>query len=611
MLDPNEKWRADGVSDSDESAGDNDRLLNSPLTSELEHLLTFVEECNTRLVRISLISDDPVVHDEWHLNAPLSDMDYDLSWARYRLFGGAQSGSQWLILKLRKTIAARREYLERRRLKMRDGYKPQLTTPFAEVKPLKGFGVTAIAPPNVELSDLCSTKNWESFEEIIGADFSRTGVLLTTCPYCGAKIMINTQKQWEKHVSNDLKPYICTFEDCTWRLFSDCDDWFSHELQYHRREWVCQQCQLDPFSSRDDFVQHLESTHGMGFPSSHLNGVVLKSEEPVDKFYEGACLLCTRWDEMLKGLTGDGVDRPFATAETFKLHLASHLKDVVTMTVPDQEATDRKRQEREQQITRIQNRSGPASSRSAIAGPPLSSSAYYRKSDALNMSHSSIAIASPSSSSADYSKPGSSNMSGMPHDPALSGWTKDTPDVENCFQSSFGIRRPDSTASISAGTRPPSVIDIQDFEPGALGRHTVSRRAATSRASNRSSSTYDSHIYDSIRDDSSNSGWTSRTRSTWTSVGSEYGDGTAIDYAREIGRVGGPSPQRSSDWSWHERGGFYTRTNDDGETEKLVVKQTERVMKMDDATTVPSRSVQDSAGEVPSETSDQTLRSDS
>jgi hypothetical protein len=167
MLDPNEKWRADGVSDSDESAGDNDRLLNSPLTSELEHLLTFVEECNTRLVRISLISDDPVVHDEWHLNAPLSDMDYDLSWARYRLFGGAQSGSQWLILKLRKTIAARREYLERRRLKMRDGYKPQLTTPFAEVKPLKGFGVTAIAPPNVELSDLCSTKNWESFEEIL------------------------------------------------------------------------------------------------------------------------------------------------------------------------------------------------------------------------------------------------------------------------------------------------------------------------------------------------------------------------------------------------------------------------------------------------------------
>jgi hypothetical protein len=28
--------------------------------------------------------------------------------------------------------------------------------------------------------------------------------------------------------------------------------------------------------------------------------------------------------------------------------------------------------------------------------------------------------------------------------------------------------------------------------------------------------------------------------------------------------------QKSSDWSWHERGGYYTRTNDYGETEKWV-----------------------------------------
>jgi hypothetical protein len=142
---------------------------------------------------------------------------------------------------------------------------------------------------------------------------------------------------------------------------------------------------------------------------SHKASVILQSEEPVGRFYEGACLLCTEWDEMLKVQADASNERPFATAETFKVHLANHLKDTVTWTVPDEETIEREQQKH-------------------------------------------------------------------------------------------------STASTSAHTRPPSLVDTQDFEPGSRRRHAVSKRTSTIRASSRSSSTYDSHVYRSMRDDSSDSG---------------------------------------------------------------------------------------------------------
>ncbi len=39
-----------------------------------------------------------------------------------------------------------------------------------------------------------------------------------------------------KHVLRDLRPYVCTFEDCELQLFPDRRTWFSHELKNHRRE---------------------------------------------------------------------------------------------------------------------------------------------------------------------------------------------------------------------------------------------------------------------------------------------------------------------------------------------------------------------------------------
>lgn len=67
------------------------------------------------------------------------------------------------------------------------------------------------------------------------------------CPYCclvlPAKIF-STQKRakrWERHLLEDLQPYICLFENCTQRgkSYSSFKDWQAHLNQPHYHSWLC------------------------------------------------------------------------------------------------------------------------------------------------------------------------------------------------------------------------------------------------------------------------------------------------------------------------------------------------------------------------------------
>jgi hypothetical protein len=228
-------------------------------------MIASVEESNTRLVRLTLIFNDSVIEDKWPSNSRFN-IRY---WQRIRKsFKNTHQESEWLFKRLVASIIARREYLKRQHQSTINIYEPQSSTHNSEVNQL-AFTMTENVFLTRELSDLCSTQGWNSFDESIKSRFNhiynakikmQADGFPIICPYCRTQIMISNQKQWERHVSTDLKPYMCTFKECNWRMFSNCDDWFSHELQYHRREWVCQQCRVDPFSSS------LLSTH-----TSHRN----------------------------------------------------------------------------------------------------------------------------------------------------------------------------------------------------------------------------------------------------------------------------------------------------------------------------------------------------
>jgi hypothetical protein len=65
-----------------------------------------------------------------------------------------------------------------------------------------------------------------------------------------------------KHVFQDLRPYVCTFKDCTQgaHLYEGRHEWFAHEREMHRREWFCSKCKKS-FASKEKFRDHLTKKH--------------------------------------------------------------------------------------------------------------------------------------------------------------------------------------------------------------------------------------------------------------------------------------------------------------------------------------------------------------
>ena len=78
-------------------------------------------------------------------------------------------------------------------------------------------------------------------------------------------------------------------------MFRSRNEWFAHELQCHRREWVCQFCDHNPFLSVPEFSKHIKSAHTASLSSAPLQALILQGEEQVDKIASDACPLCDDW----------------------------------------------------------------------------------------------------------------------------------------------------------------------------------------------------------------------------------------------------------------------------------------------------------------------------
>jgi hypothetical protein len=148
-----------------------------------------------------------------------------------------------------------------------------------------------------------------------------------------------------KHVFRDLKPYVCTFRSCEILMFPSRNEWFSHELQYHRREWVCQFCQHPPFETTSAISRHIESIHSAIFSVSSLKSLIQQSEEPVDKILASACPLCDDWEADLERKRGalDSIllssdesknQKIFGKTKLFRRHLGRHMEQLALFALP-------------------------------------------------------------------------------------------------------------------------------------------------------------------------------------------------------------------------------------------------------------------------------------
>ena len=138
-----------------------------------------------------------------------------------------------------------------------------------------------------------------------------------------------------KHVFEDLKPYVCTFEECDLKIFADRSTWFSHELQAHYIEWCCPFCTHSPLQSLQSFEDHLQNRHAQKFIKEQLSALGATCQQSVQKISPQACPFCDEWFVKLKDanpdLTGETL---VVTLAQFQNHVGTHMEQLALFALP-------------------------------------------------------------------------------------------------------------------------------------------------------------------------------------------------------------------------------------------------------------------------------------
>ncbi|CCX16801.1 Similar to Nephrocystin-3; acc. no. Q7Z494, partial [Pyronema omphalodes CBS 100304] len=140
------------------------------------------------------------------------------------------------------------------------------------------------------------------------------------CQYCfKALVNLTDRTVWRKHVFRDIRPYVCTFKDCRQgsHTFEKRHDWFYHERDLHRREWVCELCNTGIFKSSKCFRDHLLEQHRpQGVSNDQVNVWVDQGERAAES--PQICPIC--------GET--------PSAKTFQRHLGRHMEQIALFILP-------------------------------------------------------------------------------------------------------------------------------------------------------------------------------------------------------------------------------------------------------------------------------------
>ncbi|PQE04840.1 ankyrin repeat protein [Rutstroemia sp. NJR-2017a BBW] len=365
----NEHWPIEEFSDEDEDEGLD---VESEQTSELQELFKAMEDANSNLMKLSMVIRTSPNHDDYLKAATRYKFDssYDIGHVREK-HGLAKGMSEWLIIRLGKAITRRRQFL-----KYREDHHGKLTRDWDQMAVDTEDKTIALTKATTFVENAAPMqKDGTELENSFGSETSydativgeSTGKLSVPshpkmafegvpfefdkpfqCPYCFTEQVVKNRSAWKKHVFRDLRPYVCTFKECDMRMFRSRNEWFSHELQNHRREWACQQCQHAPFSSSSEYEGHLRANHHIELQGSQLKALLLQSEEPVDKVAAAACRLCNDWETNIEDpkhdsnrsfLHGGQSTQPYGTRNQFRRHLGRHMEQLALFALPMAEDT--------------------------------------------------------------------------------------------------------------------------------------------------------------------------------------------------------------------------------------------------------------------------------
>ncbi|KAB5578818.1 WD40-repeat-containing domain protein [Coniochaeta sp. 2T2.1] len=122
----------------------------------------------------------------------------------------------------------------------------------------------------------------------------RDGDQFFECPYCFTICPRGSDKAWKAHIIHDLRPYVCTYENCktSGQLYESRHDWIHHENTHHRKIWRCLEHSDQVFAELTTYKLHLETEHALQMDSPSMNRIIPASES-TSTVTDRGCPVCS------------------------------------------------------------------------------------------------------------------------------------------------------------------------------------------------------------------------------------------------------------------------------------------------------------------------------
>lgn len=100
-------------------------------------------------------------------------------------------------------------------------------------------------------------------------------------------------------------------------MFADFECWYDHEMESHRRQWVCPCCDAAPFLSCATFIRHLDDTHPQYIINEQMRDLISTTSLAQEDIDLRTCPLCAYSEEDMEVQIA---------CRAFMSHLADHLE---------------------------------------------------------------------------------------------------------------------------------------------------------------------------------------------------------------------------------------------------------------------------------------------
>ena len=147
------------------------------------------------------------------------------------------------------------------------------------------------------------------------------------CDICYRRVTnVKGSRRWKRHVFQDLRPYVCTYEECRNQdaMFASRREWFEHEMNIHCVNYLCTPPCQETFDTYSAFYWHLKQSHSESLSDEQIE--LMASMRKVNAFPQSgmSCCLC---------------QTHCSTSKQLEKHLGGDLEQIALFTLPFMEGS--------------------------------------------------------------------------------------------------------------------------------------------------------------------------------------------------------------------------------------------------------------------------------